>query len=155
MPQKLSRKHENRKQGASLEANDWNARQANPCLLWSRRRNAMESSHSKYCIIKEIYSINIEKARKVITMHPKEGEERSVAVDHNGSTPRLRQSLQALRSYPHPLERTTSKLRLLSPEPSRVRLVNNEVTPLRKSPTDRQPQRTDSQCFGNEDPSGL
>jgi ABC-type transport system involved in cytochrome c biogenesis ATPase subunit/predicted N-acetyltransferase YhbS len=31
---------------------------------------------------------------------------------------------QALHSYPHPLERITSKLRLLSPEPSQVRLLN-------------------------------
>ena len=78
-----------------------------------------------------------------------------VAAGHEGSTPRLRLSPQALRSYPHPLERITSKLRLLSPEPSQVRLVDNEATPLRKLLIDRQPQRTDSQCFGNEDPNGL
>jgi len=62
---------------------------------------------------------------------------------------------QALHSYPHPLERITSKLRLLSPEPSQVRLLNNEAVSLRKPPVDRQPQRTDSHWFGGEAPSGL
>ena len=51
---------------------------------------------------------------------------REIAVGHCGSTPRLRRRLQALRSYPRPLERCTSRLRLLSPEPSRVRLMNRE-----------------------------
>jgi len=89
------------------------------------------------------------------TVNPRTDEDDSVAVDRCGSTSRLRMALQALRSYPHPLERVASKLRLLSPEPSRVRLVDNEAAPLRKLPTDRQPQRTDSQCFEHEDPGGL
>jgi len=53
----------------------------------------------------------------------KEGD---VAVGHGGLTPRLRLSPPVLGSYPCPLVRWTSKLRLLSPEPSRVRLVNPE-----------------------------
>ena len=76
-------------------------------------------------------------------------------MDHGSSTPRLRLDTLTLLSYPHPLERITSKLRLLSPEPSQVRLLNSEATSLRKPPTDRQPQRTDSHWFGNEDPNGL
>ncbi len=68
-------------------------------------------------------------------------------MDHCGLTPRLRLKASALRSYPHPFERVTSKLRLLSPEPSRVRLVNSKTASLRKLPVDRQPQRTDSHWF--------
>jgi len=53
--------------------------------------------------------------------------ELKAAVGHWGSTPRIRRTPQALHSYPHPLERWTSKLRLLPPGPSQIRLVNTGV----------------------------
>jgi len=46
------------------------------------------------------------------------------AAGHWGSTPRIRPTSQTLRSYPHPPKRRTSRLRLLPPGPSQVRLAN-------------------------------
>jgi hypothetical protein len=59
------------------------------------------------------------------------------------------------RRHPAIAGRQTSRLRLLSPEPSQVRLVNNKTAPLRKQLIDRQPQRTGTQRFETQDPSGL
>ncbi len=48
-----------------------------------------------------------------------------------------------LVSYPHPLERRTSRLRLLPPGPSQIRLTNSETASLQRRLRDRQPQGTD------------